>query len=168
MGNCLQPSTAQPFEVQLPPPSPSEVHSVCADFPASKRVSLASGPAGDSFAAGQSGEELRKSLGSLGKQLEEGRNWQEGSGQTDKFSRVLARTHRLEAKIEKLQRRSLNPSDLSIHKAEKDDYLALERELQVHMDVILEDMSDVKADVADLELHVQELKAKSLTRTHTN
>lgn len=80
----------------------------------------------------------------------------------------MAETRRLEAKIEKIQRHSLNPGDLPSHKAGKEDYLALEEELQQHMDVIMEDMGELKEDVADLELHVQGMKAKSLLKTQTS
>lgn len=155
MGNCLQPSATQPFELQLPSSDSAYV-----PFPQSQRVSLASGLV-ESSATGQSRDNLRKSLGSLGQQLEEGRNWQEGSTHAEKFSRVFAQTRKLEAKIEKLQRCSVNPSH---HKPEK-GYLVLERELQQYMSAIVEEMGEVKADVAGLELHLQGLKSsRSLTQ----
>jgi hypothetical protein len=181
MGNCWKEPTPLPFEVQLPLAPASAANSSYQDFPLSKRVSLASVTAQKTAVEGnrlaespanpfavQGNGELGKSLENLAKQIDESRNWHEGISQVGKFSRVLAETRRLEAKIQKIQRHSLNPADLPSHKAGKEDYLALEQELQQHMDVIMEDMGELKEDVADLELHVQGMKAKSLVRTQTS
>ena len=174
MGNCCREPTPVPFEIQFPA-SVSEANDLSHDFPLSKRVSLATNneiyegrktPA-NPFAV-ESPKELRKSLENLVKQIDESKNWQEGRRHVGKFTKVMAETRRLEAKLEKLQRHSLNPTDLPSHKTKEEDYLALEKELQLHMDVILEEMSDLKEDVADLELHVHEMKSKSFTRTQTS
>lgn len=176
MGNCLKEPVPTEFEIRPTPAQDSESSSACPDFRMSKASSLAPTPAGEnelkaaspvSLFPLQTEQDLGRSLDNLSKQLNQSREWQEGMRYSAKFSHVMAETRLLEAKIEKLQRHSLDPSQLPSHKTGKDDYLALEKELERHMDVILEDMSELKEDVADLTSHVRVLKAAPLPRTQT-
>jgi len=177
MGNCLKEPVPTDFEVRPVPALDSENSSACPDFRLSKTASLAPTPGLESVelkAASpaslfplQTDQDLGRSIDNLSKQLHQSREWQEGSSHIAKFSHVMAETRLLEAKIEKLQRHSLDPAQLPSHKASTEDYLALEKELERHMDVILEDMSDLKEDVADLASHVQVLKTAPLPRTQT-
>jgi hypothetical protein len=172
MGNCLKEPVITEFEVRPGPAVDSETSSACPDFRLSKATSQAATPALEfaelkaaspaSLFPSQGETELSRSLDNLAKQLNQSREWQEGMRHTAKFSHVMAETRLLEAKIEKLQRHSLDPAQLPSHKAGKEDYLALEKELERHMDVILEDMSDLKEDVADLTSHVEVLKTSPL------
>ena len=177
MGNCLKDPAPVELEIRPVPALDSESSSACPDFRLSKTVSLAPTPGRQSADLNpasptsifpmQTEQDLSRSLDNLAKQLDQSRAWQEGMGHIAKFSHVMAETRLLEVKIEKLQRHSLDPAQLPSHKAGKDDYLALELELERHMDVILEDMNDLKDDVADLTSHVQVLKGSPLPRTQT-
>lgn len=176
MGNCLKEPVPTEFEIRPAPAQDSESSSACPDFRLSKASSLAPTPALEaelkaaspaSLFPLQTEQDLGRSLDHLAKQLTQSQEWQEGTGYLAKFSHMMAETRLLEAKIEKLQRHSLDPAQLPSHKAGKEDYLALEKELERHMDVILEDMSELKEDVADLTSHVQVLKTAPLPRTQT-
>lgn len=181
MGNCLKEPLPLELEIRPGPALDSENSSACPDFRFSKTGSQAATPGLESgpFEVVRSGsgtapfvtqveQDLSRTLDNLSKQIDQSRMWQEGTPHIAKFSHVMAETRLLEAKIEKLQRHSLDPSKLPSHKAGKDDYLTLEQELERHMDVILEDMSDLKDDVAELASHVHGLREKQLPRTQTN
>jgi len=102
--------------------------------------------------------EISKSIETLAKHLDQSRSWQEGTAHAAKFTHVVAETRLLEAKLESLKRKSMAPGLTEEQSSEvTSEYLALERELEQHMNSIQGSMGAIKQEVADLNKQVSGL-----------
>lgn len=151
MGNCFKDAPLPvEFEVKQPPRT---------SLKGSEQSRNSSLPPWEGRAAGSPGPslEISKSIETLAKQLDQSRSWQEGMSQIAKFTHVVAETRLLEAKLESLKRKSMAPGLTEEQSSEvTSEYLALERELEQHMNSIHGSMGAIKQEVADLNKQVWE------------